>query len=267
MPQVHLNGADIHYTDSGGDRPAIIFSHGLLMSGAMFDDQVAYFSDRYRCITFDHRGQGHSGVTKDGYDMETLAADAAALITHLKVAPCHFVGLSMGGFIGMRLAAKYPALISTLTLLGTSALPEPKENIAKYRLLNLVGRWIGLWAVIGKVMPIMFGKTFLNDPKRTTLKQRWANAIVGNHRIGISRAVKGVIEREGCAELLDAIQIPVGIGVGDEDVATKPPKSQAIHAAVAGSELVLLKGAGHSASVEAPTEVNALIERTIARSG
>lgn len=266
MPIVDLNGAQIHFTDTGGDGPAIVLSHGLLFSGAMFEAQVAYFQDRYRCITFDHRGQGQSGVTEGGYDMDTLAADAAALITHLGVGPCHFVGLSMGGFVGMRLAARSPELVQSLTLLDTSADPETKENGPKYRMLNFVARWIGLWAVIGRVLPIMFGQTFLNDPTRAAEKKRWAQAIVGNHRVGITRAVVGVIERDGCADLLDQINMPVGVGVGAEDVATFPEQSERIHQAIAGSAFVVFNGAGHSAAIETPALVNDLMTQTIGRS-
>ena len=266
MPYVDLNGAHIHFTDTGGDKEIIVFSHGLLMSGAMFEAQIAHFRDRFRCIAFDHRGQGKSGVTNDGYDMETLADDAAALIDHLGAAPCHFVGLSMGGFIGMRLAARRPDLLKTLTLLDTSADPEPTENVPKYRMLNVVARWIGLWAVIGKVMPIMFGQSFLTDPAREDARKRWSKSILGNHRIGITRAVAGVITRKGCRDLLGRINVPVGIGVGDEDVATTPAKSESIHAAVRGSELVIFAQAGHSSSIEQPQQVNELIERTIRRS-
>jgi 3-oxoadipate enol-lactonase len=114
MPHVDLNGAHIHFTDTGGDSEAIVFSHGLLLNGTMFEEQVVHLRGGYRCITFDHRGQGQSGVAKDGYDIETLTADAAALIGHLDIAPCHFVGLSMGGFVGMRLAARKPELLITL---------------------------------------------------------------------------------------------------------------------------------------------------------
>lgn len=265
MPHVDLNGAHIHFTDTGGDGETIVFSHGLLFSGAMFEAQVAHFRDRYRCITFDHRGQGHSGVTGDGYDIDTLTADAAALIKHLGVAPCHFVGLSMGGFVGLRLAARTPGLLRTLTLLDTSADPEPTENAPRYRLLNIVARWIGLWAVIGRVMPIMFGQTFLNDASRVEERKKWAGAITGNDRIGITRAVLGVTERDGCADLLDKIDIPVGIGVGDEDVATVPEKSERMKAAIRVSELAVFKGAGHSSTIETPDQVNDLIKRTIQR--
>lgn len=265
MPYADLNGAQIHFTDTGGDGEAIVFSHGLLFSGDMFEAQVAHFRDRYRCITFDHRGQGKSGVTDVGYDMDTLTADAAALIGYLGIAPCHFVGLSMGGFVGMRLAAHYPQLLKTLTLLETSADPEPRGNVPKYQRLNFVARWIGLWAVVGSVLPIMFSQTFLNDATRITEKKRWAKAITGNHRIGITRAVTGVTDRNGCADLLPKIDLPVGIGVGDEDVATVPEKAERLHAAIKASELVKFTGAGHSASIETPGQVNDLIERTLGR--
>ncbi|MGI9350884.1 MAG: alpha/beta fold hydrolase [Rhizobiaceae bacterium] len=265
MPRADLNGASIHFTDTGGDGVPLVFSHGLLFSGAMFEAQVAHFKDQFRCITFDHRGQGNSAVTENGYDIETLTDDAAALINHLGLAPCHFVGLSMGGFVGMRLAAREPDLLRTLILLETSADPEPPENGPKYRMLNLVARWIGLWAVIGQVMPIMFGQSFLNNPTRVGEKKKWEKAITSNHRIGITRAVKGVIEREGCASLLDKIEIPVGIGVGDEDVATAPEKSERMHKAIRQSELVVFAGAGHSSSIETPEQVNDFIERTVQR--
>lgn len=265
MPKVDLNGAHIHFTDTGGKGAPIVFSHGLLFSGAMFEAQVAHFKDRYRCITFDHRGQGQSGVTQDGYDIETLTADAAALIQHLGIAPCHFVGLSMGGFVGLRLAAHKPELLRTLTLLNTSADPEAPGNVPKYTMLNFVARWVGLWAVINRVMPIMFGQSFLNDSVRADEKRKWAKAITSNHRIGITRSVKGVVERKGCADLLGNIKIPVAIGVGDEDIATVPEKSEQMHSALRQSELVIFKGAGHSSCIETPEQVNALVEQTIQR--
>lgn len=265
MPHADLNGAHIHYTDTGGDGEVIVFSHGLLFNGSMFEAQVEHFRGRCRCITFDHRGQGGSGVTEDGYDMDTLAEDAAALIRHLGVAPCHFVGLSMGGFVGMRVAARHPDILRTLTLLDTSADGESKDNVPNYRKLNFIARWVGLWAVIGKVMPIMFSANFLNDPKRAAERKRWAGEITGNHRIGVTRAVSGVIDRESCADLLDGISIPVGIGVGEEDTATTPEKSERIHAAIRGSELVTFKSTGHMSAIESPEPVNELIERTINR--
>ncbi|MEM7075133.1 MAG: alpha/beta hydrolase [Pseudomonadota bacterium] len=265
MAQIEVNGTQLHVTDTGGPGAAIVFSHGLLLDGTMFGAQVAALRGRYRCVTYDHRGQGKSAVTATGYDMDTLTLDAAALIRHLDLAPCHFVGLSMGGFVGMRLAARRPDLLRSLTLLNTSADPEDPQKAPGYRMLNFVARWVGLWAVIGRVMPLMFGQSYLTDVRRDADRRRWSGVITGNDRIGITRAVTGMIGRAGCAGELAGIDMPVGIGVGAQDVAMPPARSERLHRAIRASELVIFEGVGHSCSIEAPDQVTALIERTLRR--
>jgi pimeloyl-ACP methyl ester carboxylesterase len=197
VPERGVNGVSIHYEERGSGGEAVVFAHGLLMSGRMFERQIAALRDRFRCVAFDFRGHGRSEVTRSGYDMDTLADDAAALIEALGCAPCHFVGLSMGGFIGMRLAARRPELIRSLVLMETSADPEPVENVGRYRLLAFVARWFGLGIVAGRVMPIMFGRKFLTDPARAAERAEWRSRMLGNDRAGVTRATIGVIERAG----------------------------------------------------------------------
>jgi len=256
VPYLNVNGARLHYTDEGSGAETIVFSHGLLFSGAMFADQIAHLKGRYRCIAYDHRGQGGSDVTADGYDADTLTADAEALIEALGVNPCHFVGLSMGGFVGMRLAIRRPELLRSLTLIGTSADPEPPENLPRYGMLNFVARWFGLGIVSARVMPIMFGQSYLNDRGRAGERDAWRRRLVANDRIGITRAVKGAIHREGVIEEIKGIRTPTLIIVGEADVATVPEKSERIHAAIAGSKLAIVPRAGHSSTIEEPDAVN-----------
>ena len=80
MPYLTVNGANIYYEEHGQGEQTIVFAHGLLWSGQMYEAQVAFFKQHYRCITFDFRAQGRSQATESGYDMDTLAADALALI-------------------------------------------------------------------------------------------------------------------------------------------------------------------------------------------
>ena len=260
MPFAQIGDANIHYTEEGKGKETIVFSHGLLMDGTMFDGQIGHFKDRYRCIAFDHRGQGKSGVTQSGYDMDTLADDAIALVEKLDAGPCHFAGLSMGGMIGMRIALKRPDLLKSLILMETSADPEPAENGPKYRMLNFIARWFGLRVVAGQVMPIMFGKRFMSDPARAAERKHWRERIIARDRLGITRAVMGVIERKSVYERLGAIAVPTLIIVGEEDTATVPEKSERMHAAIAGSQLVRLPWGGHSSTIEEPEAVNAAIE-------
>jgi pimeloyl-ACP methyl ester carboxylesterase len=259
MPELTVNGARIHYEEVGSGPETLVFSHGLLMSGEMFREQVAAFKDRYRCITFDHRGQGKSEVTPGGYDMDSLTEDAAVLIRELDAAPCHFAGLSMGGFVGMRLAVRYPELLQSLILMETTADPEPEENKGPYRRLAFVGRWFGFRIVAKKVMKIMFGPSFLNDPRRTSLRKQCEDKLIALDKVGTNRAAHGVIDRNGFYEHLADIDLPTLILVGDEDGATPLPKSERMHAAIRNSRLEVIPHAGHSASIEEPRAVNEAI--------
>jgi pimeloyl-ACP methyl ester carboxylesterase len=257
MPHIHVNGARLYYEEHGNGAQTVIFAHGLLWSERMFARQVDVLRQDYRCISFDWRGQGQSEVTPAGYDMETLYADTLALIDALGITACHFVGLSMGGFIGMRLAARRPDIVNSLILLGTSADPEPAANIPKYRLLNLVARWLGFRLMVAPVMQIMFGQTFLSDPARAQLRKEWRRQLLANHRIGVTRATTGVITRRGISDLLDRITAPTLILVGDQDRATPLAVAQRIHERIARSQLTIIPGAGHTSTVEQPELVNA----------
>jgi pimeloyl-ACP methyl ester carboxylesterase len=256
MPKIEVQGAELYYEEQGSGPETIVFAHGLLWSGEMFAPQITALRNRYRCVTFDFRGQGRSQVTRDGYDMDTLTEDAAALIQALECAPCHFLGLSMGGFIGMRLAIRHPELLRSLMLLETSADPEPQENVGRYRFLCFIARWLGLRPVAGPVLKIMFGRKFLEDPERATERAEVRRKMLANHRIGITRAVLGVIERQGLYDQLDRIKLPTLILVGDQDVATVPAKSERMHARIAGSTLHVIPGAGHTSTLEEPDAIN-----------
>lgn len=263
MPHITVNGARLWYEEQGDGPVAVVFAHGLLWSGRMFDAQVAALSGRFRCITFDFRGQGRSEVAASGYDMDTLADDAAALIQALGCAPCHFVGLSMGGFIGMRLAARRPELIRSLVLMETSADAEPAENVPRYRALGAIVRAlgrVGMRLVMPRVMRIMFGRTFLDDPAREADRRLWRARGMENDRLGVTRALRGVIEREPIYPELGKITAPTLVMVGDEDVATVPARAERIRDAIAGARLVVIPGAGHTSSVEQPEFVNAQLE-------
>lgn len=255
MPFKDVNGAKIYYEESGSGPETIVFSHGLLMSGEMFSEQVKAFSDRYRCISYDHRGQSRSEVTASGYDMDTLTEDAAALIRALDCAPCHFAGLSMGGFVGMRLAIRHPELLRSVILMATTADPEPEQNKGPYRRLAFIGRWLSFRLVIKPLMKIMFGRSFLEDPARADVRAKWKNHLLGLNRTGTSRAAHGVIDRDGVYDQLGKIKTPTLIIVGKEDVATPPAKSKRMRDAIAGSVYRELPRGGHSSCIEEPEAV------------
>jgi len=266
MPTIRVNCVELHYDSTGSGRESVVLSHGLLFSGEMFRDQVRHLAERYRVIAYDHRGQGLSEVTGAGYDMDNLAQDASALVEALGVAPCHFAGLSMGGFVAMRLAARRPELLRSCILLETTADPETPENVARYRRLNLALRVLGARVVAPQVMPVLFGRTFLSDPDRAELRLEWLGRLRALRR-SVHRSVTGVVEREGIHEELGNIQMQTLVLVGEEDTATPPPMAERICAAARGAHLVRIPRAGHSSTIENPAAVNAALDAFLARLG
>lgn len=264
MPTIELNGTRLYYEDTGTGDETILFSHGLLWDRRLFGPQVEALRSDYRCIAYDHRGQGRSAVpTESTIPIDLLALDAVALIEKLDLGAVHFVGLSMGGFVGMRVAVWRPDLVRSLSLLETSADPEPRKNVPRYKALNLVVAVAGPKAVASRVMPIMFGKTFLEDPERAAERDHWRGIIEGNAKT-ITKSVNGVLQRPSIADHLPEIQAPTLVVVGDEDVATTPAKAQRLVAGIPGARLVTIPGAGHSSTIEQPQPVIAALRGFLA---
>src|SRR5262245_41797025 len=194
MPHATFNGAKLWYEESGQGPQTVVLAHGLAFSGAMFDAQVAALSAHYRCITFDLRGHGKSELSTTGYDMDTLAGDAAALIEEIASVPVHFVGWSIGGFTGLRIALWRPELLRSLTLIGSSAMGGT-ESARSFKLVPLLARAFGMRALAGSLMKTMFSDRFRSDPSHATLVEKWRQHFLSDEKLGVSRAARGVIAR------------------------------------------------------------------------
>lgn len=261
MPYLRVRGANIYYEEHGTGTEAIAFAHGCLLNCRQFDGQLEELKDRYRCIVFDFRGQGNSEVVSGGYDMDSLTEDTFELIRCLCGTACHFVGSSMGGFVGMRLAVRYPTLLKSLVLVGSSATRE--VNPGRFRLMTWAARLLGVRAVTNRVMPVQFGRTFLESSDRRVERNLWRERIASNHRIGAVRSANGVICRSDFTPQLSLIGTPTLIVVGEEDLATPLRESERMRLAIVGSKLVVVPYAGHGVTIEQPHAVSTAIRQFI----
>jgi 3-oxoadipate enol-lactonase len=270
MPTLQVNGTTIAYGDSGPplgrpDAPTIVFGHGLLFSAWMFHAQVDAVRDHYRCVTIDWRGQGDTPpATSGGYDMDTLTDDAIGVIKALELAPVHYVGLSMGGFVGQRLGARHGELLRSLTLLDTSPDPEEPDAARQDKLLAVVYRLVGIKPVISKVLPLMFGPTFRDDPKNKPLIDEFVKRIVRCDRGGMRKAVLAVANRQPVYDEIDRITVPTLVIVGADDNPTPPDKAKRIAERVPGARLEIVPNSGHSSTVEQPETINRLLRDFLA---
>ena len=265
MPKISSNGIQMYYEEMGNGPETIVFSHSYLVDHTHFNPQMLAFKDRFRCIGFDHRGHGQSELSENGYEMENLYADAVGFIEALDCAPCHFVGLSTGGFVGVRLGIRRPDLVKSLVLMDTSADAEPQQKIREYGQMLFVLRWIGYWPLINRVMPIFFASKFLNDPARQDEVKHWKNRLMSNDRKAMVKFANGIFSRSSCYDDLDKIQTPTLVIVGAEDSAQPLERARRMAERIPGATLKIIPDAAHLCTVEEPAAVNAAIEEFLSK--
>jgi len=122
MPTIRTHdGVELFYRDWGAGRP-VLFAHSMLMSSAMWQNQLSYLADHgYRAVAYDRRGHGRSDDPGRGYDFDTLADDLAAVIEHLDLTDVTLVGHSMGGGEVVRYLTRHGARrASSIALVGST---------------------------------------------------------------------------------------------------------------------------------------------------
>jgi pimeloyl-ACP methyl ester carboxylesterase len=256
MSVAEVNGQRISYEDSGGEGPAIIFSHGFLMDGSMFDQQVAGLRDQCRCITWDERGHGKT-LANGPFTYWDSAADALALLDHLGIERAVFAGMSQGGFISLRVALTAPERVRGLVLIDTQAGLEDPEALPLYTALH--DEWVanGPAAVQEMVAALIFGPGIDIDP--------WYAKWGALDRTLFSEPFRTLVDRDELTGRLGEITASTLIFHGTADAAIPVWRAEELRDGLAGAtELVLLDGAGHAANMSHPDEVNQATARFMA---
>ncbi len=259
MPLIDANHTRL-WIEQHGDpgRSAVLLLHGLFFSGAMYARQVERLSRDFHCITVDGRSMGRSAAALGGHDVDNLCHDALAVLDALGIAQAHWVGASVGGVIGIRVAAQWPGRVRSLVACGASAHAEPPEKLARYE--ALLARYAedpaAAWPTIA---PVLFARRFLDDPACADEVQAQRAAFVGNDGPTIQRAAAPILRRVGIEHLLPHVRCPTLAVVGELDAANTPSHARDIVAVIGGAQLAVLPGVGHQPNAEAPDAFGALI--------
>ncbi len=260
MPFADINGTTLYYEEHGEGDETLFFGHGVLLNHHLFDEQVAFLKDQYRCIVWDFRGHGESEVATDGYDLNNQALDVVKLADHLGIDKFHYAGLSMGGFIGIRLGIHHQERLRTLILIDTTSQPKSTLDKLKFAITDMVVKQSGLkpWAKF--VIESYFGKTFCNDENSRDKYQQWTHYIGEIDVDGATRANKVVTNREDVTDQLYKIEVPTLIIVGDEDVLTPIGHARNMADHIPHSKVAVIPYAGHCSTVEQPEAVNKALQ-------
>jgi pimeloyl-ACP methyl ester carboxylesterase len=132
---IDSGGEQIYFEDWGASGDAVVLGHGLGGSHAVWYQQVAALSQRYRVITWDQRGFGRSTRSRGQIGPEPAVRDMVRVLDTLGVERAHIVGQSMGGWSALGFTIDHPDRVISLTLADTTAgifTPEIRRTLAEY---------------------------------------------------------------------------------------------------------------------------------------
>lgn len=256
---VHLDSRTISYFDSApGDHGAhvLVLIHAFPLGAGMWEGQIKALPPGWRLIAPDLRGFGGSTISApaDELSMDDYGADIVDLLRELQIPSAVVGGCSMGGYAAFSVVRRAQDVVRALVLIDTKATADTPEGRANRRsMLALLDRE-GPSGVARDMMPKLLGKTTLDDRPdveplvRRLVKQQAANAVRG----GIQR----MMTRPDSSSVLEQLDIPVLIIVGEEDVLTPPDDARKMAALASKAQLVVLPRAGHLPNLEDPKAFN-----------
>ncbi len=260
MTIADLGGVQLNYRiDGAPDGAPIVFANSLGTNLHLWDDVLPHLPDGLRIIRYDKRGHGQSAVPPGPYAMGALIRDAEALLDHLDVRDCVFVGLSIGGMIGQGLAVKRMDQIRALVLSNTAAkiaTPEIWQDRME------VVRTGGIDALADATMERWFSRDF-----------RSANQHLAWREMMVSQPVEGYL---GCCAAIagtdfytptSGLRLPTLGIAGNEDGSTPPDLVRETVDLIPGSRFELMRRVGHLPCVEKPAEYAALLRQFLTEIG
>jgi 3-oxoadipate enol-lactonase len=234
--------------------PVLVLGNSLGTTGELWQPQLAALGARFRLLRYEHRGHGGSPAPPGPYAIADLGADVLRLLDEFGVGTAAYCGVSLGGMLGMWLAANAPSRIGALALCCTSAHLPP------------AGLWTDRAALVRSAGMASISQQVVG---------RWFTpAYSGRHPGTVASFVSALEEQvvpegyAGCCEAIAAMDLrPMLTSVtartlvvaGADDPATPPWHGAGVAAAIPGARLRVIRGAAHLANVSQAAEVTAAL--------
>ncbi len=259
MPMIRVANVGIHVQEWGAGEP-LMMVHGLGASGDLWINQVPTFAEHYRVIAVDLRGFGRSDrpTGPGAYGIEVLAADVAAAARALGIRNMHYLGTSMGGFVGQMLALAEPTLCRSLVLCHTAFRMSIPQDVLQARVEMLrrapmaeYARVVASQALAPAAAPALFD---------------WiAQMIAQNDQRAYTQVLTESLQAFDVSDRVAQIRLPTLVIVGALDRVIPLEEGYELARRISGAEVVTLKRSGHIGYAEEPEQFNASVLRFLRR--
>jgi pimeloyl-ACP methyl ester carboxylesterase/predicted glycosyltransferase len=275
---VERDGIKLHYEVYGSGAETMVFvPPWSIVHSRVYKAQIPYFSERFRCITYDGRGNGKSDRPDDvaAYSLDNYVADALAVMDATRAGSAVIVGLSFGGMIACILAAYHAERVKAAILVGTAAIigpGYPYMTVDHFRVTRSdFEDWnkynYDYWLSNYPDFAAHFIRNICSEPHSTKQIEdgvAWANDTTGPvlARTVNARTMPPAFDvREA---MYGKIKCPVLMIHGDDDRIQPHARAQLV-ADLTGAELTTIPGGGHNPLGRYPAKCNALITEFLDR--
>jgi pimeloyl-ACP methyl ester carboxylesterase len=238
----------------------------------MWEPQLALADAGWRVIAPHLRGLaeaggnaregGSAGLEPQITSIDDYVGDVIDLLDTLHIESAVIGGLSLGGYVALAMFRHAPRYFTGMVLADTRSTADTPEAVEGRKRTLATLKEKGKGAVLDELLPRLLGET----TRRThpEIADRLRAIVASNSEQAIAGSVVALMTRLDSTPLLRTIHCPTLIIVGEEDTLTPPAMSRDLHAGISGSELSVLPGAGHLASLERPREFNAALGEFLA---
>jgi len=252
-----VGGQSIFYR-TAGTGPTLLLLHGFLCDSRCWASQLAGLSDRFTVVAWDAPGAGMSPDPAEHFTIADWADTLDEFLDAIGVVRAHVLGLSWGGMLAQELFRLHPARIDHLILADTYAgwrgsLPADTVEQRRARCYRDAGR--PRREVVAEWVPADF---FLEASP--ALAAEMAAVVADFHPLGFRLMARSLADTD-TTPVLKTINVPTLLLWGEGDRRSPLSVAEQFHAAIPGSELRVIPGAGHVSNMEKREDFNAHVRR------
>jgi 3-oxoadipate enol-lactonase len=244
----------LYYERRGAGEPVLLIT-GFTISSAIFEPILGLYTDRFDCISYDHRGSGRSGAPPLPTSMPELAGDAVRVLDELGIESAHVYGLSMGGMVAQEMAIRFPDRVRGLVLGGSTAGGPRAIRPTLREWKALLGAMAG--GLREKGRPWLGGALFSPEFRRDHPERvRELLEFFAAHRAPPHGAIAHLLASiyHDTMSRLPLIQAPTLVLHGERDAMAPIANAKLIAQRIPDAELRVVPGAGHAYGLERPEE-------------
>lgn len=268
-----INGLRTVFFDTGGDKPVLVFIHGLAGNATHWVHIAPKLQDRYRVIGLDLPGCGESESPVERMSVTFFVAHIRELLEVLQVSNAAFIGHSLGGMISTEFALRYPDICTQIILVspaGFLAMPAP---------IRLLGHLFLRPALLNPVLPrtwrqlLAFAFSQSNPYTKHFIEVQAESEAAGDVAAiigGVSRVMSDLrpdFLSKCFLSRLDKIEQPIAMIWGDRDRLVPSKGLRRAAKAMPTARLLELPKCGHLPLIELPNELLRFVEQALTEAG